>query len=390
MALRNNRERLENFKYLGELITVQKRNMAKIIFSKKRFIYLLVSLIVLIGINYAIAYTNNEGVGHDLNELSPVDCGSGRFLQGIGGPSNYICANVQTGGSSGSFSCNSLYSCSSAQLDPGIGSLVNGKYCVASGGVINCNQNAPSGSGANCGTQGTCTDVFASGSSGDVYANDKVQASRFVDRHNDDYYLNLDSNSYLKNLDVSGNLLVDGYIGAEGAITAGGGFATNNDVNVGGKVDLGRGYIKSYPSTNKVKIFTGQSVTGILEVDGRIAASGTKNFDIEHPNKEKAEVGIRLQHAAIESPEVRLYYEGKGKIENGKAIIELPSYFNEIIVEGTEIVHLTEYSRGNVWVDKEDYENLRLVVEGDENTEFSWLISGIREGYSDFEAEYLA
>jgi len=96
-----------------------------------------------------------------------------------------------------------------------------------------------------------------------------------------------------------------------------------------------------------------------------------------------------LKHSCIESPQVRVYYEGKGEIRNGNLEIELPSYFKHLVESKTEIIHLTKYSKGDVWVEKEDYQNNKVIVSGIEGTKFSWLISGIRKGYTDYKPEYI-
>ncbi len=132
----------------------------------------------------------------------------------------------------------------------------------------------------------------------------------------------------------------------------------------------------------------GSGAYGLFTAGGFQVVGGPKEFDMAHPDKELANKGYRLKHASIESPEVRLYYEGEGIIKNGKATIILPDYFDDLIVRNTEIIHLTKLSKGDVWVEKEDYSNNRIIIHGKDGTEFSWLVSGVRTGFADYTPEY--
>ena len=61
---------------------------------------------------------------------------------------------------------------------------------------------------------------------------------------------------------------------------------------------------------------------------GDVGASGTKPFMIDHPNDPENKY---LRHFAIESDEVLNMYRGIVMLDaNGKGVIELPAYFDEI------------------------------------------------------------
>jgi len=187
----------------------------------------------------------------------------------------------------------------------------------------------------------------------------------------------------------SGSLRVEGSLNVGGDISFGSTISTPGTMHIDGGERL---YLLHEDGVIIGKEWGGN---GQLVVQGNIIGrqhlyiDGNKFFDIKHPDPVKEQEGWRLRHASIESPEIRLYYEGKGEIINGEAIITLPDYFKYLIVRETEIIHLTKYSKGDVWVEKEDYGNNKVLISGEEGTKFTYLISGIREGFLDNEVEYI-
>ena len=81
-----------------------------------------------------------------------------------------------------------------------------------------------------------------------------------------------------------------------------------------------------------------------LDADGRVTSdtgshvlSNKKDlpFDMPHPNKE----GWRLRHVCIEGPEIAVYT--RGRVCNGKNVIDLPSYWRGLVDYETLTVQLT-------------------------------------------------
>ena len=66
-----------------------------------------------------------------------------------------------------------------------------------------------------------------------------------------------------------------------------------------------------------------------------INVQGWKGFDIKHPNKEKH----RLRHVCVEGPEAAVYV--RGRVCNGKNVIDLPSYWRGLVDYETITVQLT-------------------------------------------------
>lgn len=78
--------------------------------------------------------------------------------------------------------------------------------------------------------------------------------------------------------------------------------------------------------------------TLVIYNNGTIAAT-SKNFDIKDPryNDEKK----RLIHSSLEGPEVGVYYRGEAKLEDGKAVVKLPDYFEALTRKENRTVLIT-------------------------------------------------
>jgi len=77
---------------------------------------------------------------------------------------------------------------------------------------------------------------------------------------------------------------------------------------------------------------TGQ---GVALSGSTINTQGWKGFDIKHPNKDKH----RLRHVCVEGPEAAVYT--RGRVCNGKNVIDLPSYWSGLVDYETITVQLT-------------------------------------------------
>ena len=97
--------------------------------------------------------------------------------------------------------------------------------------------------------------------------------------------------------------------------------------------------------TIKATTFIGAHESGSIsgEVSGK--SGGAKAFDIPHPTKD----GQRLRHICIEGPESAVYC--RGRVCNGKNIIDLPDYWDGLVDYETLTVQLTAlHSHQNVIV----------------------------------------
>lgn len=103
---------------------------------------------------------------------------------------------------------------------------------------------------------------------------------------------------------------------------------------------------------------------------GDIAATGTKYFMIDHPEDPENKY---LRHMCTESNEPLNMYRGNIQLDaSGEAIVELPSYFDDINADVT--YQLTAIgSRQQPFV-LEEVTNNKFVVGGEPNTKVSWMI----------------
>ena len=81
--------------------------------------------------------------------------------------------------------------------------------------------------------------------------------------------------------------------------------------------------------------FLGCTGQGVALSGSTINVQGWKGFDIKHPNKEKH----RLRHVCVEGPEAAIYH--RGRVCNGKNVIDLPSYWRGLVDYETITVQLT-------------------------------------------------
>ena len=83
-----------------------------------------------------------------------------------------------------------------------------------------------------------------------------------------------------------------------------------------------------------------QQVEGEIVASTEVTASGVtltsrKPFDIPHPTKD----GYRLRHVCLEGPESAVYC--RGRVCNGKNIIDLPDYWSGLVDYETLTIQLT-------------------------------------------------
>ena len=108
---------------------------------------------------------------------------------------------------------------------------------------------------------------------------------------------------------------------------------------------------KALKAKGNVEIIGDTDQTGDMEISGDMTIGGTmkagyatwsgsivattKLFDIQHPSKD----GHRLAHGCLEGPEHAVY--ARGRVCNGKNVIDLPEYWSSLVDFETLTVQLT-------------------------------------------------
>jgi hypothetical protein len=124
--------------------------------------------------------------------------------------------------------------------------------------------------------------------------------------------------------------------------------------------------------------------TSKLYVVGDITATGTKNFEINHPTKP----GKKLVHAAIEGPEAAVYYRGEGKLIEGSAIIELPDYFEALTRKEGRTIQLTAKGTKPYLLSASEVKDGKFMVYGTETDgEFYWEVKAVRADVEPLQVE---
>ena len=102
-----------------------------------------------------------------------------------------------------------------------------------------------------------------------------------------------------------------------------------------------KGDVEIIGDTNQEgKITASENITTDAHFVGDITKTsgtppGCKLFDIKHPSAK----GHRLAHACIEGPEIAVYV--RGRVCNGKNVIDLPTYWDSFVDYGSITVQLT-------------------------------------------------
>jgi hypothetical protein len=124
------------------------------------------------------------------------------------------------------------------------------------------------------------------------------------------------------------------------------------------------GGVLGYDSTHGVYFYNG------------LAGTGVKSFVEPHPT----DASKVIQYISLEGNEAGTYFRGRGKFENGIAVIEVPSDFRMVTDrEGLGIQVTPIGQMATVAVESIGLE--RIVVRGSRNVEFFYTVNGVRRAY---------
>lgn len=126
---------------------------------------------------------------------------------------------------------------------------------------------------------------------------------------------------------------------------------------------------------------TTSALSVALLSQGNFVASGSKSFAQPHPTDPAREIDF----TCLEGNESGTYFRGTSVLHGGRTLIRVPEAFRLVTEPDGLSVQLTAVGeRAALWVETQDLE--RLVVRGDTDVTFHYLVNGVRRGYADFAA----
>ena len=124
----------------------------------------------------------------------------------------------------------------------------------------------------------------------------------------------------------------------------------------------------------------GYSSATAIYGSGNIVKTGTVSFVEPHPS----DASKVIQYASLEGPEAGTYFRGRGKFQNGTAVINVPEYFRMVTdSEGLSIQVTPIGAMATVAVMQIDLD--RIVVNGSRNVEFFYTVNGVRRSERNFQ-----
>ncbi|MEI6067221.1 MAG: hypothetical protein WCP96_07770 [Methylococcaceae bacterium] len=160
----------------------------------------------------------------------------------------------------------------------------------------------------------------------------------------------------------SANLDVAGTVNCSGAMSVGGQMIVNSNTRI----------------------------VGNLNVTGSFHAT-TKNFAISHPLHGERQL---LVHSCLEGPEIAVFYRGSGQLQQGRAIIRLPDYFEVLTRPDGRTVLLTPKFVADepiVLLAASEVKNgqfsVRAADDRNPNQAFDWEVKAIRADIDELSVE---
>ena len=140
---------------------------------------------------------------------------------------------------------------------------------------------------------------------------------------------------------------------------------------------LADGYM-DYGATTQHRFNNDINIVGDCTISGALS-KGSGTFLIDHPLDPKNKI---LRHSFTESPEMMNIYKGRAKLVGGKAVVELPDYFDALNAPDAREINLTCVGAWSpLYLEGEIADNkfvVRTKQGGKQNQEFSWVIYAVR------------
>lgn len=123
----------------------------------------------------------------------------------------------------------------------------------------------------------------------------------------------------------------------------------------------------------------------IVDLDRRgYVVADVKSFRVSNPHKS----GTDIVYASIEGPEAAAYVRGTARLKDGKANIEFPDHFKNVINPKGMTIQLTPLSADSLGLAIVEKDLKGFVVKelhkGKGNYEFDWEVKSTRKGYENY------
>ena len=131
-------------------------------------------------------------------------------------------------------------------------------------------------------------------------------------------------------------------------------------------------------NTSGTAVFSACGGGNGLTVSGDFFVTGSKDFIEPHPT----DASKLIRYTTLEGNEPGTYFRGRGKFQNGIAVIEVPEDFRIVTdpeglsIQVTPIGQMATVAVGSIRLD-------RIVVRGSRNVEFFYTVNGIRRAFKD-------
>jgi hypothetical protein len=124
------------------------------------------------------------------------------------------------------------------------------------------------------------------------------------------------------------------------------------------------------------------SVTYGVFATGNMGATGTKPFVEPHPT----DASKVIRYVALEGPEAGTYFRGRGRFQNGQAVIDVPESFRIVSDEEGLTVQITPIGTGFTMTTVVSANLDQITFRGNHDVEFYYMVHGVRKAYKDWQA----
>jgi len=125
---------------------------------------------------------------------------------------------------------------------------------------------------------------------------------------------------------------------------------------------------------------SGSVIYGVF-ASGDMGATGTKPFVEPHPT----DASKVIRYVALEGPEAGTYFRGRGRFQNGQAIIDVPESFRIVTDEEGLTVQITPIGAGFTMTTVVSADLDQIVFRGNHDVEFYYIVHGVRKAYKDWQ-----